>query len=484
MDTTTSFIDIDDQLLFPVYDQGTGSLSPESETLSSPSISDYPTPTTAPLGHPLVAEPPHVAVVPADDSVVRHEPSRHVDYLSHDWKEEDIWASWRYMVGKRKVYSNAARLENASWRTWAKSKFKLRTVSPETLNWLKDCDVTWLYGPLSTGNQKSSLLVDPPSPTASPTESRLRTSGSFLVKKPILKKRSMSEVMLQRSLSNSSLLKQAAAAIESQQSGLSRPAMVSRANSDFSTYFQDSKSTSAISTKELPSALSTGSQSPSCAKHIHFNDQVQQCIAVDKDEEDEDEDDVFEVENVEDSSSDEDGLIMMPKKGSNKLNSRGSISDHQTIAMLPSTTLKAVEEVVEVKKSDTFSNIGSFFSSFGASSTEAKATDKLEGLAAVGTKSYILEDDDEDMAELDWEPSHSSFATRRDSVAITQDRFGSRGFGASTAAVEDEDFELPNYTHDEDEDDETAAGLFGRAVDAVNTARDIAHVLWNVGWSR
>jgi hypothetical protein len=70
-----------------------------------------------------------------DDTAVRAQPSRHVDYLSHNWKEEDIWSSWKYIVARRGDYSNAARLENASWRTWMKAKNKLRTVSPETLNW-------------------------------------------------------------------------------------------------------------------------------------------------------------------------------------------------------------------------------------------------------------------------------------------------------------------------------------------------------------
>ncbi len=70
-----------------------------------------------------------------DDTAIENEPTRHVDYLSHNWKEEDIWASWRHIVAKRKAYSNSPRLENASWRTWAKSKYQLKTVSPETLNW-------------------------------------------------------------------------------------------------------------------------------------------------------------------------------------------------------------------------------------------------------------------------------------------------------------------------------------------------------------
>jgi hypothetical protein len=71
----------------------------------------------------------------ADDSLVDEEPSRHVDYLSHEWKEEDIWASWRYVVAHREVYENSVRLENASWRTWTKLRHNLGTISPDSLNW-------------------------------------------------------------------------------------------------------------------------------------------------------------------------------------------------------------------------------------------------------------------------------------------------------------------------------------------------------------
>lgn len=70
-----------------------------------------------------------------DDTSMRHEPSRHVDYLSHEWKEEDIWSSWRYITSRRKQYGNSSRLENASWRTWGKTKHRLSTVSPAKLNW-------------------------------------------------------------------------------------------------------------------------------------------------------------------------------------------------------------------------------------------------------------------------------------------------------------------------------------------------------------
>lgn len=70
-----------------------------------------------------------------DDQAVEDQPTRHVDYLSHEWKEQDIWSSWRYIVARRNVYNNSMRLENASWRTWTKAKYNLRTVTPETLNW-------------------------------------------------------------------------------------------------------------------------------------------------------------------------------------------------------------------------------------------------------------------------------------------------------------------------------------------------------------
>jgi hypothetical protein len=36
--------------------------------------------------------------------------------------------------------------------------------------------------------------------------------------------------------------------------------------------------------------------------------------------------------------------------------------------------------------------------------------------------------------------------------------------------------------YEEGRDAREPAGLFGKAVDTVNTAKDIAHVIWNVGW--
>jgi hypothetical protein len=64
------------------------------------------------------------------------DPTVQVDYLSHGWEEGDIWWSWRYVRRQRENCSkDATRLENATWRTWAKCRSGLEMVSPENLNW-------------------------------------------------------------------------------------------------------------------------------------------------------------------------------------------------------------------------------------------------------------------------------------------------------------------------------------------------------------
>src|SRR3954469_6140080 len=126
---------------------------------------------------------------------------------------------------------------------------------------LKDCDVTWLYGPLQTASDKPLRM---PSSSTSPVNSgRISKSNSFLNKKPILKKRSVSEIMLQRSLSSSSLLKQAAAAVQAQQydnGGMMRPS-IGRRTSDYAYPFS-SRRLSRENTSMLSSISSSGLASP------------------------------------------------------------------------------------------------------------------------------------------------------------------------------------------------------------------------------
>lgn len=119
-------------LVFPAY--CVGEKYKNVEDADAPPSSPVQT-STATLFPDALASTPDQLPISEDDTAVRAGPSQHVDYLSHDWKEEDIWSSWRHIVEHRRVYGERSRLENASWRTWAKTQFKLKTTSPESLNW-------------------------------------------------------------------------------------------------------------------------------------------------------------------------------------------------------------------------------------------------------------------------------------------------------------------------------------------------------------
>lgn len=129
----------DEDIVFPSYDDvgyydQVEDLEPPASPRTGDSYTVSPTSnsTSTNASRPDSPEPVEHA---EDDTAVRIPPSRHVDYLSHNWKEEDIWSSWKLIVSKRNAYNNSSRLENASWRTWMKAKNNLKTVSPETLNW-------------------------------------------------------------------------------------------------------------------------------------------------------------------------------------------------------------------------------------------------------------------------------------------------------------------------------------------------------------
>ena len=127
--------------IFPAYDQA--QISPpepvvdEEEEEEDDELDEDENPSDSP--NSLKSSSPTAVFPHISDDIWTERgpaPSRQVDYLSHDWQESDIWSSWRYIRKERADYPhNAARLENASWRTWAKSKYKLKTITPETLNW-------------------------------------------------------------------------------------------------------------------------------------------------------------------------------------------------------------------------------------------------------------------------------------------------------------------------------------------------------------
>ncbi|KAG8703815.1 hypothetical protein FRC08_002622 [Ceratobasidium sp. 394] len=278
----------------------------------------------------------------ADDAhVVSNLPQICVDYLSHNWQEEDVWKSWRSMTRHKHEIANGVRLENASWRTWWKQRNKLRTISPETLNWLKDSDVTWLYGPLHTAEpvppHKESTLSD--------KLDLVKAAG----KKPILKHRTITEILsLPRSsspiLESSDLTEEP----EYEQDNARPPLLHTKSDTNIIRRPSNRRISPprvavgagglasnqppvvpTIEVDALEPTLSQGSESSnsprggssdlesnsgSNRRHIHFNTFVEQCISIDKprasstvqdDSEDDDEadDDVLEIRSLGGSST-------------------------------------------------------------------------------------------------------------------------------------------------------------------------------------
>jgi hypothetical protein len=147
---------------------------------------------------------------------------------------------------------------------------------------------------------------------------------------------------------------------------------------------------------------------------------------------------------------------------------RGIYNEPQTIAHLPSTTLKFNDEPLKRK--------GYSLNSIFAASKLHSTSLPLPTYSLAGGR-YSPEYD-QGMADLDWEPNRR-FSNRQNYIPTTP----SPQNGTASLNLEVDSFQLPNFNSWDDENPCTA-GLLERAVDAVNTARDIAHVLWNVGWRR
>jgi hypothetical protein len=318
-------------------------------------------------------------------------------------------------------------------------------------------------------------------PATSPDNSpRIPKTNSFLNKKPILKKRSMSEIMLQRSLSSSSLLKQAAAALQAQQSdGYERDL----GRSEFAAMNFASRRLS--DHPSLLSSISTsGMQSPGTErKHIHFNEQVEQCIAVEmKGADDEAEPDIIDYG---DSDSDDGGIMMKRINSNRKLpplhrsaTPRPANNDSKTIAMLPSTTLKYREDTTEfhdtaMKHSNGFWN--------GSRLSPSPSQETLR--PSKPSTRVLLGDDEEDDADMDWQPPTIFSSSRKESQERLQNLHTSEP--PSLSGEPSGMRRTPSGMFmPEEEEAAVSEGLFGRVVDTVNTAKDIAHVIWNVGWRR
>lgn len=349
--------------------------------------------------------------------------------------------------------------------------------------------MTWLYGPLQPA------VTHPVTNSASETPHRLSTSSSFVSKKPILKKRSMSEVMLQRSISASSLIKQAAESVQAQQSIPLRRPTISRASSAYASPAALSVPASRdhlefLDLDYFSPRPSSGEETPleNSKRHIRFDDKVEQCIAVDCKDGDYGDSDGEERNNSDsDSDSSDDGIVMMKRPKRKRLVrknvSRTNSANGKTIEKLPDTTLKYRAEEPDTNHLELPPTpFGRSWSSSKLSPSASQETLRPGN----PSRNFILPvDDDDDDEEFDsgtFRPG--AFANRRDSVSVIRAR-------TADAISDDEDNASLRRTnsgmfmpYEQDEDDVVAAGLFGKVNDTINTAKDIAHVIWNVGWRK
>jgi len=275
--------------------------------------------------------------------------------------------------------------------------------------------VTWLYGPLQTESKTTSSGV------ASPPPSHMSTSSSFLHKKPILKKRSASEAILQRSISEHSLLKQVGAILKSQEgTPAANRSSFERAVPDFSTQTTPPESAAITPTGEESqpafsrnfSITSSGLQSPGERRHIHFNNEVVQCIAVESKDDEEEEGQLPAVVSDEEDEDEDDGLgmvIHIPSKArtSNRSTPRGSFSfESKTIAPLPSTTLKYRSDTPEPSEAQQ-QHVTNHFWPTGKKLSPSPSQEILRPPRP--NANFLINDDDEGYPDLQWQPSSSTY---------------------------------------------------------------------------
>ncbi|GAA5907160.1 hypothetical protein JCM8208_006707 [Rhodotorula glutinis] len=463
----------------PLAPSGTAGAAAAADTPPSPAstasaLSEPSTPTGNHHSSLVPAYPYNVAMVPSafsggplpdDSELTTRLPSICVDYLSHDWAEDDVWTSWKAMTRHKSEIANGVRLENASWRTWAKQRGKLKTVSPETLNWLKDSDVTWLYGPLHTavdavpppkvatagdrlgleafrpldatkaaaakeerkkahkeGKKSATYPVPageagaPPSPagarTSAPGAGRAllaaRAAGARSRKadfktKPILKYRSLSDILMPQGQPTSPDVEQLGIDFQDQAT-----ISVHHARSDshlvrLNSLNRKTKRSSPVHSPGSSSPERTASDSSSTStflrggggggsaaqarrnrRHISFNHRVEQCIAIDSS------DDVRSYSTASSSDEDEDEVLTFGARSprpSSFMRTPEPKEPH-TIARLGPTTLKSVELYPSPSPAVVFSSDPSEYDDSAAAAGASSPPDVVGGDEHVESSPY------------------------------------------------------------------------------------------------
>jgi hypothetical protein len=217
-------------------------------------------------------------------------------------------------------------------------------------------------------------------------------------------------------------------------------------------------------------------------KAIHFNEQVEQCIALEMKGNENQE--ICAIDNHNDSGSDDGGIMMSNSKRKSpplykKRTLRQTFSvGSNTIAMLPSTALKYGADTPEPSETAMEHSNGSW------SHIKPPHAPFQETLRPSKHSTTMLfgDNEEDDDADMDWQPQ-SACNNRKGSVSITQERLQNWQILGSTSSLARESSGL-FMPYEEDEEDIVSERLFGKIVETVNTARDIAQGIWNVGWRR
>lgn len=387
-----------------------------------------------------------------DDTAVTSKPSRQVDYLSHNWIEEDIWTSWSYIISKRGEFTNGARLENASWRAWMKVKNNLKTISPESLNWLKACDVTWLYGPLqwrpckvdnSHGELLNSML------------SKTKPLAHTVTKKSILKKRTKSELMLQHSLVSASSLKQVTASIHVRANDVDESNCPTKSDLiPLSLPSRQVVSAIAVESTDAETVLTSSTD----RKHIHFNEQVEQCIAIDVGV---NEDDDADIDRYYDDKDSKDG-VQMKKVGDPRRKTPRKGTDCKIISKLPSTMLKQGANTADQEMS----------MRHGRSPLTLLSSPQHTLLFARQQSCFYFHEVDNEVMENEFEdgwrllPAENGFRQSSPTGSLQESNTGLRRTSQGMLVSSEEGIDVAR-----------ANSIIGRFID---TVRDIAHVVWTL----
>lgn len=295
--------------------------------------------------------------------------------------------------------------------------------------------MTWLYGPLATQTNRPFLdssssnesaterirntgALSPPLRSsnradATTTGIRLDSKGNPISKKPILKKRSMSEVMLSRAVSSSNLIKEAAASVaaerhlrapgttpttasySSRQSPYVSISLDDRRDPRFpSSLVARGYAASSANFSDRLTLFDGGPGKSTATKHIHFSDRVEQCIALEAKDDDDDESGSRSMstsaalsntstdDEDDDGEDEEPGLFLMVRSGSGSFQRPASLEPH-TIAKLPATKLKYVPDM------DDMPNLKSHSSAVSFSMGDDDGDDEYDG----------SEDDDEESVD-------------------------------------------------------------------------------------